>query len=97
MKYAFHPGAEGEYLEAVAFYESKRRGLGASFLTEFDQAMEQVCAAPHRRPIEKRPDIRRMGMKRFPYSVIYREASHCIEVLAVAHHRRRPLYWLGRL
>jgi hypothetical protein len=29
MSYFFHPAAEAEYLEAIAYYESKRAGLGA--------------------------------------------------------------------
>lgn len=30
MTYFFHPAAEAEHLETVAYYESKRAGLGAS-------------------------------------------------------------------
>ena len=35
-------------------------------------------------------------MKHFPYSVIYIVAGDEIQVLAVAHHSRRPGYWLKR-
>ena len=31
MNYRFHPAAEAEYLEQVAYYESCDRGLGARF------------------------------------------------------------------
>jgi len=97
VSYQFHPAAEAEHLETVAYFESKRPGLGASYLAEFEMVMSSVCASPHRYPIERRPDIRRIRMKRFPYFVLYREVSGTIQVLAVAHHRRRPNYWLGRL
>ncbi len=30
MSYCFHPAAEIEHLETVAYYESKKPGLGAS-------------------------------------------------------------------
>ena len=30
-------------------------------------------------------------------TVIYREHSGEVQVLAVAHYRRRPGYWLGRV
>ena len=36
-------------------------------------------------------------MQRFPFNVLYREAGNTVQVLAVAHHRRRPGYWLGRV
>ena len=97
MSYFFHPAAEAEHLETIAYFELKRPGLGATYLTEFEQVMKIVCKAPHRYPVEKEPDIRRIRMKIFPFTVLYRESSGSIQVLAVAHHRRRPQYWLGRL
>ncbi len=34
----------------------------------------------------------------FPvYSVIFRESGNVVQVLAVAHHARKPGYWLSRL
>ncbi|QQO52764.1 MAG: type II toxin-antitoxin system RelE/ParE family toxin [Thiohalocapsa sp. PB-PSB1] len=97
MSYFFHPAAEAEYLESIAYYESKRPGLGATYLGEFERVMDAICEAPHRNPVERRPDVRRMRMKRFPFTVLYRENANTVQVLAVAHNRRRPQYWLGRL
>ena len=97
MSFQFHPAAEAEHLEAVAYYESRQAGLGASYLAEFEAAMRQVCAAPGRYPVERQPDIRRIRLKRFPFMVLYREMGGVVQVLAVAHYRRRPEYWLGRL
>ena len=97
MSYLFHPAAEAEYLESIAYYESKRAGLGANYLAEFERTMDVICGAPHRNPVEKHPDVRRMRMKKFPFTVLYRETSGSVQVLAVAHHRRRPQYWLGRV
>lgn len=97
MTYCFHPAAEAEYLECIAWYESKRPGLGFTYLAEFERVMAVVCESPRRYPVEKGPDVRRIGMKRFPYNVLYRETAGAVQVLAVSHHRRRPQYWLGRL
>ena len=97
MNYGFHPSAEAEYLESIAYYESKRPGLGASYLAEFERTLLHVCESPQRNPIELKPDLRRARMKRFPYTVLYRNVSGSIQIVAVAHHRRRPQYWLGRL
>ncbi len=97
MSYYFHPGAETEHLESVAYYETKRSGLGSDYLTEFENAMKAVCENPYRYAVEKQPDIRRFRMKRFPFMILFREVSGKIQILAVAHKRRRPQYWLGRL
>jgi len=97
MNYYFHPAAEAEHLESVAYYESKRPGLGTSYLAEFERSMNAVCRAPQRYAVEKQPDIRRICMKRFSFTILFRESSGDVQVLAVAHNRRRPQYWLGRL
>jgi toxin ParE1/3/4 len=39
---------------------------------------------------------RKYLLRRFPYAVIYRVTDEAIEVVAVAHGRRRPGYWKTR-
>ncbi len=97
MIYYFHPAAEAEHLESVVYFESRRAGLGASYLAEFERVISTACEAPDRFPVEKQPDVGRVRMKRFPFTILFRESSESVQVLAVAHNRRRPQYWLGRL
>ena len=97
MSYYFHPAAEAEHLETVAYYEFKRAGLGASYLTEFEKLLNEIISNPQRYPIEQQPEIRRRRMDKFPFTILYRESSKQVQVLAVSHNRRRPNYWLGRL
>nr|VFJ91729.1 MAG: ParE toxin of type II toxin-antitoxin system, parDE [Candidatus Kentron sp. H]VFJ92934.1 MAG: ParE toxin of type II toxin-antitoxin system, parDE [Candidatus Kentron sp. H]VFJ99549.1 MAG: ParE toxin of type II toxin-antitoxin system, parDE [Candidatus Kentron sp. H] len=97
MRYFFHPAAESEHLETVAYYESQRAGLGASYLTEFENVVSNICNTPHRYPVAMGPDIRRARMKKFPFTVLFREISGSVQILALAHHRRRPEYWIERL
>ena len=97
MKYRFHPAAEAEHLEQIAFYESRERGLGGRYLDHFRQAIRNVCESPARFPVEQLPDIRRARVQAFPFTILYREQGDGIQVLAVAHYRRRPRYWLGRV
>ncbi len=96
MTYRFHPAAEAEHLEQIAFYESRLRGLGARYREHFLQTIQKVCEAPARYAIEHPPDIRRIRLRPFPLTIIYRERNAAIEVLAVAHNRRRPGYWSKR-
>jgi len=96
VSYAFHPAAEIEHLDNVTYYESLQAGLGASYLAQFEAAMDTACANPHRLPVEQAPTVRRIRLKGFPFTIFYREAAGTIQVLAVAHYRRRPQYWFGR-
>lgn len=43
MSYRFHPEAESEHLETIAYSETRQAGPGASYLAEFDSALERVC------------------------------------------------------
>lgn len=97
MTSEFHPEAQAEHLETVAYYETQQAGLGASYLAKFESVLDMACESPNRYPIEGEPEIRRIKLIRFPYTVLFRESDGTIQVLAVAHHRCRPLYWLGWL
>ena len=72
MSYQFHPAAAGEHLDNVAFYESRQPGLGAGYLAEFEAVLTHICTAPNFYLIDSEPDIRKAGMRRFPFHIIYR-------------------------
>ena len=97
MNYFFHPAAEAEFLEVVGYYESKAPGLGDAFAQEFKALAELIGESPKAWQIERKPDIRRAPLHRFPLSIVYRQKPAGFQVLAVAHDRRRPQYWLGRM
>lgn len=96
MKALFLPAAEAEHLSQVVYYESRQRGLGARYLAEVTAAVAVICDAPHRFPIVHAPMLRRLSLKRFPFAIYFRERDGIVVVAAVAPHRRRPGYWLGR-
>jgi len=92
--------ANAEMVDAARWYESHRDGLGAAFLDEVDAAVERIAGAPRvgaTVPGVADPDVRRRPVKRFPYHVVYLELADHLRVLALAHDRRRPGYWVGRL
>ncbi len=45
MTSAFHPDAEAEYLESIAYYETRKPGLGAAFIAEVEHVLHRVCDA----------------------------------------------------
>ena len=97
MNYFFHPAAEAEFLESVGYYESRVPGLGGAFIEEVEAMATLIGESPKVWQVEQEPDIRRAPLHRFPLSIVYREQSDVFQILAVAHDRRRPQYWLGRL
>jgi toxin ParE1/3/4 len=97
MTYRFHPAAEAEHLGQIAFYESRRKGLGGRYRDHFLKIVQGVCERPAQYPIGHPPDIRRVRLRPFPLTLIYRERDGAVEILALAHYRRRPGYWLGRM
>jgi len=92
----FHAAARAEHLDHVAYYESRRAGLG-SYLGEFESAMKRICEEPELDAIAREPGIRRLHLRQFPLTVLYREVDGGVQVLAVAHKRRRPSYWVARI
>ena len=56
-----------------------------------DDAIAKIVEAPGRWP--PFAGARRHILRRFPYNVIYRVDEEQIHILAIAHHRREPVYW----
>jgi toxin ParE1/3/4 len=88
--------AEQELQLAIQFYEGRRRDLGRDFLSEVRAATDRLVRRPEAaHSILK--GVRRAGVHRFPYDVIYRIKPDAIEIIAIMHHRRAPEYWINRL
>ena len=90
----FHPEAVDVAEAAVVWYAKRSIRAAKRFIQELEMAISGIEQAPDRWPgID---GIRRVPLLRFPYFVIYRFLPDRIEILAVAHARRRPGYWRGR-
>ncbi len=91
----FHPEALAEAVAAAAWYRERNPATGAAFQAEIDRAIDCILDAPERNPAHV-DDTRRYLLRRFPYAVIYRFGDRYIEIVAVAHGRRRPGHWRQR-
>ena len=91
----FNRLAEHELAEAVLRYEREAPGQGKRLYEEVQQGLSLLERHPEAAP-RYRGDIRRLFLPKFPYSLMYRYAEGKLRILAVAHHRRRPEYWVGR-
>ena len=93
--YSIHAEATLDLRLAARWYEQQQRGLGAGFVLAVDDAIATIVAAPQRWAIFA--GARRYILRRFPFSVIYRVVDERIQIVAIAHHSRRPVYWGRRL
>ena len=83
-------------LEATEeFYESRLGGLGLRFILAFESGIERIEDFPQSgSPLSE--GLRKVIVPGFPFSIVYQEMQDQIMILAVAHHYRRPGYWLHR-
>ena len=95
MKVEFHVEADAELRAAAVYYDKRLPGLGDEFLAE----VERPCAIlSEQQTLGSRLDAehRRLALRRFPLGLIYRLLSSKLQIVAVAHRRRRPAYWMQR-
>ena len=92
--------AEEEAEEAARWYERRRRGLGVEFLDSLSRGLEAIEQQPQaftRLPtVGSAREVRHFVLQRFPYKIIYEVRLDEVLVLAIAHVRRRPNYWMKR-
>lgn len=95
MNAEFHPAAEAEFSASAVWYDSRVQGLGARLIEEVRRTIATLCAQPFMgKPMTS--NLYRHALRGFPYSLIYRVSNSKLRIIAVAHHRRRPGYWLLR-
>lgn len=95
MIHQFHPAAREELGATVDYYEAALPRLGAQFRDAVRATMERVNQYPR----SGRPTaggFRRAIVSGFPYDLVYELREGILEILAIAHHRRRPGYWRDR-
>jgi plasmid stabilization system protein ParE len=92
----FVAAARLEFLAEVIYYNKERAGLGARFTAAVEEATTRAAAFP----LTGSPasmSTRRVFVRDFPFAVVYRPKTDEIIVFALAHHSRRPGYWLSRV
>ncbi len=98
MSFMLHPLADEELWDAVQYYANASANTASAFYEQYLQARRLILTAPQLYPVVRSPDIRKHVMQQFPYSVIYRTTLvGDTQILALAHHKRRPFYWAQRI
>jgi plasmid stabilization system protein ParE len=91
-----HPEALAEADAAVDWYFARSERAAARFLTELREAIAVLATQASRFPVFAH-QTRRVLLHRFPYIVVFRETSTTLQVIAIAHGRRKPGYWRDRI
>lgn len=93
--------AAEEAVEAAAWYEQERPGLGVESDHAVNAALDlleyEVVPLTNMPGTAGSRGAKRLVLRRFPYDIIVRESSQEIIVVAIAHQSRRPGYWRNRL
>ena len=75
--------------------------MGDEFIAEVSAAFDRIGDGPESYPVWLGTRgagalIRKATFKRFPYLIAFEKHARDLFILAVAHAKRRPLYWLTR-
>ena len=93
--------AVAELAEAAQWYAARRSRLEVEFLSEVERVLPLIGTSPASFPrlLDLPVDlvVRRALLPRFPYAIVFMDLGTETRVLAVAHAKRRPGYWLNRV
>jgi len=90
-----HPLAADEAEAAERWYRDRNETAATRSRRELDRVVELIAERPEAAPPYV-GNTRRFLLRRFPFFVVYRAYNDHVEVVAVAHARRRPGYWVQR-
>jgi plasmid stabilization system protein ParE len=91
-----HPAALEEAEAAVHWYRERSPRAARRFVDELNQVIDRILEAPHRWP-RSTNGTRKLNLPCFPFAVVYWLTENQIQIIAIAHGRRRPGYWKYRL
>jgi plasmid stabilization system protein ParE len=92
----YHPEASDEIDEAYSWFAMRSMQAADGFYEELFHAVAMVRHQPGLFPSYIH-GTRRVVLDRYPFSVVFRELPRKIQIVAVAHAKRRPGYWAKRL
>ncbi|MDD2597683.1 MAG: type II toxin-antitoxin system RelE/ParE family toxin [Kiritimatiellae bacterium] len=96
MEANFLEEADQEMSLAFQWYENQVVGLGYAFLNAVDAAIAVIKTFPFAFECV-RGNLRKSLLRRFPYGLIYGIDDGTIIIVAVAHSKMLPGYWINRI
>jgi len=101
VRVELHPEARAEVRAAALWYDERRPGLGDQFVERVNEVLQRLEEAPASYPVWSGTEAgpvatHKAVLDQFPYLVAFEVHPASVLVLAVAHAKRQPLYWLAR-
>ena len=94
-KVIVHAEAEAEIFQALGWYGERSALAARAFVQELSSMVMLASRSPESWP-RSVGNTRRIVFPRFPFDLVFRLSGETIEIVAVAHQRRRPTYWHNR-
>ena len=86
------------------WYDEREPGLGQQLAVEVFRVLDQVARHPavprkYEHPgLPAEPEVRRIRLQRFDeYDLVYTVVNDTLWIVAMAHAKRKPGYWIDRL
>jgi toxin ParE1/3/4 len=95
-KVELHEDAALEYEAAFDWYMERSILAASKFAAAVNRAMDMIVEVPQRWPTGSY-GTRRFLLQKFPFAIVYRELPTVIQMVAIAHTRRKPGYWKQRI
>ena len=92
----FLPEARQDLRDAIAYYADVRKQLAVDFESAARAAVYRALQYPDHGAARPK-NTRRLLLKGFPFSLVYRATEGEVLIVAVSDSRRQPGYWLQRL
>ena len=90
-----HSEAETEILQALEWYAERSAIAARAFVQELSSMVVLAARSPESWP-KSAANTRRIVFPRYPFDLVFRIRGETVEIVAVAHQRRRPAYWQYR-
>jgi toxin ParE1/3/4 len=94
--FRFHPEAREEFRESVRWYRLRSIPASVEFRVGVSEAVREVARSPETWP-KYLYGTRRFVLHCFPFSIVYLDDPEAVTIIAVAHTKRKPGYWKGRV
>jgi toxin ParE1/3/4 len=97
MRVVMHREARAELRAASSWYGDVSEELQVRFDRHIIATIERVAENPQHFPVVAADRFRRAVVDVFPYVLYFEVLPGRIKILAAAHGKRKPLYWLNRI
>ena len=91
--------AERELELARRWYDDQRHGLGLVFFDAYEDAVRHALEFPDAGAVvlDSTATLRKFPLEGFPFHIVTSVIHDTLFVIAVAHAKRKPGYWVDRV